>query len=112
MKIINLGNRVSNNYIFHTKEGYMLIDTGYENNFSSFCKKLKKHNIGFKEISYIFITHAHDDHVGFLRQLLNLHPHAKVILHPKAIIGLQRGQNSFCGGCSNRLALLFCKALE
>lgn len=36
---------------------------------------------------------------------------AKVILHPKAVEGLKRGQNSFEGGCSSHLAYLFCLIL-
>ena len=35
----------------------------------------------------------------------------QVILHSKAIEGLKRGQNSFRGGCSSRLAWLFCQVL-
>ena len=34
-----------------------------------------------------------------------------MILHPKAVAGLQRGQNSFEGGCSSRLAFAFCQIL-
>lgn len=63
-----------------------------------------------KEIKYIFLTHAHDDHDGFLNEVLAF-TDAKVILHPKAIDGLLKGQNSFEGGCSSRLAWLFCQIL-
>lgn len=36
---------------------------------------------------------------------------AKVILHPKAVPGLRKGQNSFEGGCSSYSAYLFCAIL-
>lgn len=58
----------------------------------------------------MFLTHAHDDHDGFLNDVLAI-TDAKVILHPKAIEGLLKGQNSFEGGCSSRLAWLFCQVL-
>ena len=29
-KIINVGNRIMNTYVYHTPSGYIMIDTGYE----------------------------------------------------------------------------------
>jgi glyoxylase-like metal-dependent hydrolase (beta-lactamase superfamily II) len=65
MEITNIGNRTVNNFIIKTSKGYIVVDTGYAGNYNRFCEKLKKHRISFDEIKYIFITHAHDDHVGF-----------------------------------------------
>ena len=110
MKIVNLGSRVVNNYLISTEVGYILIDTGYEGGFKRFTNKLNKLRISPKDIRYIFLTHAHDDHAGFLNEVLAA-TDAKVILHPKAIERLKIGQNSFEGGCSSRLASLFCKIL-
>lgn len=110
VKIINLGNRVVNNYILETNDGYILIDTGYENNYKAFIKRMSEEKIVLDEIKYIFLTLAHDDHAGFLNELLH-HTKAKVVLHPKAIEGLRRGQNSFAGGCSSWLALMSCKIM-
>ena len=109
-QVHNLGNRAVNNYLIEGKEGYILIDTGYENGFRRFQRKLKKAGIDPKDIQFVFLTHAHDDHAGFLNHVLAL-TDAKVILHPKAIEGLKRGQNSFKGGCSSRLAYFFCLIL-
>ena len=109
--IYNLGNRVVNNYLVSLDDGrYVLIDTGYAENYPDFCKRLKKAGVLPKEIKYIFLTHAHDDHAGYLNEVLAI-TDAKVILHPKAVEGLLKGQNSFEGGCSSRLAWLFCQIL-
>lgn len=110
MTIINLGTRVVNNYLVSTEIGYILIDTGYAGGCPRFIKQLRKHGIDPNEIRYVFLTHAHDDHAGFLNEVLEV-TGAQVILHPKAIEGLKRGQNSFRGGCSSRLAWLFCQVL-
>lgn len=110
MTIINHGTRVVNNYLVSTEIGYILIDTGYAGGFPHFMKQLRKHGIDPKEIRYVFLTHAHDDHAGFLNEVLAV-TGAQVILHPKAIEGLKRGQNAFKGGCSSRLAWLFCQVL-
>ncbi len=108
--IINLGNRVVNNYLVSSEAGYILIDTGYDGSFPRFMKGLEKRRIAPNEIKFVFLTHAHDDHAGFLNEVLAV-TDAQVILHPKAVEGLKRGQNSFEGGCSSRMAYLFCKVL-
>ena len=110
MEIRNLGNRVVNNWLIPGDDGYILIDTGYENGFRRFQRKLKRAGIRPEEIKILFLTHAHDDHAGFLNDVLAATP-AKVILHPKAAERLKTGQNSFEGGCSGRLALFFCRIL-
>lgn len=108
--IIDLGSRVVNNYLLSGGDGYILIDTGYPNGSRRFLRKLKKAGIDPREIKLVFLTHAHDDHAGFLNDVLAV-TDARVVLHPKAIEGLKRGQNSFEGGCSSRLAYFFCLVL-
>ena len=110
MTIINLGTRIVNNYLISSEAGWILIDTGYARGFPRFLNMLEKNQIRPKDIRFVFLTHAHDDHAGFLNEVLAA-TDAEVILHPKAIAGLKRGQNSFEGGCSSRLAWLFCQAL-
>ena len=110
--IYNLENRIANNYLVGLNEGgFVLIDTGYVEGYANFLQRLKKTDVTPEEIKYIFLTHAHDDHAGFLNQVLAI-TDAKVILHPKAIERLLKGQNPFIGGCSSRLAWLFCQILK
>ena len=108
--ILNLGTRVVNTYLIFSEAGWILIDTGYAGGFAHFQKMLEKNGVRPEEIKYVFLTHAHDDHAGFLNEVLAV-TDAEVILHPKAIEGLKRGQNSFEGGCSSLLAWLFCQIL-
>lgn len=112
MEIINLGNIVVNTWLYPIREGYVLIDTGYERGYSSFLKKLKLNNIELKDIKYIFLTHAHDDHAGFINQLLEDSPDTRVIMSYRALERLYLGQNSFEGGCTSLLALLFCNFMK
>lgn len=111
MDIKNLGGITANNYLLTLSDGYMLVDTGYSNGFKHFQYELTRRNIDIKKIKYIFLTHAHDDHAGFLNQVLLQNPNLKIILHSNAAAGLRRGQNSFNGGCSGVLAYVFCKAM-
>ena len=110
LTVINLGTRVVNNYLISSETGWILIDTGYAGGFAHFRKMLKKNRIEPEEIKYVYLTHAHDDHAGFLNEVLSA-TDAQVILHPEAIEILKRGQNSFEGGCSSLPAWLFCQVL-
>ena len=111
MKTINLGNRINNIFLIKLDEGYLLIDTGYNEQFIDFCKKLTLKNIEINEIQYVLLTHAHDDHAGFLNEILD-QSNAKVILHKEAAVRLMAGQNSFDGGCSSILAYAFCNLMK
>lgn len=101
-----------NTYIYPIEDGYVMVDTGYENSFTSVCKKLRQYNISLNEIKYVFLTHAHDDHAGFLNEMMSKFSELKVIASDKSIPVLLKGQNSFNGGCSSILSLIFCNIMK
>ena len=70
MRIINVGNIIMNTYVYSCSNGYIMIDTGYEHNLKDVETKLNKKGIKLSDIKYVFLTHAHDDHAGFLNELL------------------------------------------
>ena len=111
MKITNAGNRIMNTWLYPIEDGWVMIDTGYENSYASVLKKFRKLLIQPEEVRYLFLTHAHDDHAGFLEEWMTKHPNTQVIVHEKAIDGLRKGQNGFDGGCSTLGAFLFCQLM-
>jgi glyoxylase-like metal-dependent hydrolase (beta-lactamase superfamily II) len=106
MEIINVGDFTVNNFIIKTSKGYIVVDTGYAGNYNRFCKKLKEHRISLDEIKFIFITHAHDDHVGFLNELIRT-TDATLIMHSESPKRLLTGHNKNDGGYPNLLAKFF-----
>ncbi len=106
--MINIGNRVMNTYLYQVNDGYILIDTGYQNSFDMCKKKLNNHNISTEDIKYIFLTHAHDDHAGFINDMIRENRDIKIIMSYRGIDVLRKGQNSFEGGCSGNQSYLFC----
>lgn len=106
MNIINLGSRIVNCHLIEIDGKHIMIDTGYPGGFEKMCKRLAKNNLSLNDIDYIFLTHAHDDHAGFLGEVIN-HTHAMVILHPEAKERLKMGHNKWIGGYSGRLAKAF-----
>ena len=111
MRIYNGGDIVMNTYVYPIDGGYIMVDTGYEGCLGAVEKRLEKQGVNLSEVKYLFLTHAHDDHVGFLLELLDKYPDIKVIMSDKAMATLKRGQNSFEGGCSTLLAWVFCKMM-
>ena len=111
MEIRNAGNRIMNTWLYPIEGGWVMIDTGYENSYPKVLKRLNKLLIKPEEVCYLFLTHAHDDHAGFLEEWMTNHPQTQVIAHEGAIEGLRRGQNSFDGGCSTLFAFLFCQLM-
>jgi glyoxylase-like metal-dependent hydrolase (beta-lactamase superfamily II) len=63
------------------------------------------------EIKYIFLTHVHDDHAGFLDELVKA-TGATVVMHAEGPERLSEGHNRFVGGSSGRLAKLFVEAMR
>lgn len=111
MVIRNAGDRIMNTWLYPIEDGWAMIDTGYENSYQKVLKRLNKLLIKPEEVRYLFLTHAHDDHAGFLEEWMSKHPQTQVIAHEGAFEGLRRGQNSFDGGCSTLFAFLFCQLM-
>lgn len=109
MDIINAGNIIMNTYVYSSSKGYIMIDTGYEHRLKDVESKLDRKGIKLSDIKYVFLSHAHDDHAGFLNELLSKNTDLKVIMSDKSMLTLKRGQNSFEGGCSMGIAWIFCK---
>lgn len=61
------------------------IDTGYEHSLKDVERKLNQKNIKLSDIQYVFLTHAHDDHAGFLNELLGKNNDMKVITSDKSM---------------------------
>ena len=100
-----------NTYVYPCEEGYIMVDTGYEHSLKDIERKLNQKNISLTDIKYVFLTHAHDDHAGFLNELLSKTTDLKVIMSDKSMETLKKGHNSFVGGCSTLLAWIFCKLM-
>jgi glyoxylase-like metal-dependent hydrolase (beta-lactamase superfamily II) len=106
-RIINLGTFAVNSYIIETPKGLIAVDSGYPKDFKGYKVKLNKHGFKFYDIKYFFLTHCHDDHTGFLKELMELAPEAKLILHIEAIPRLKAGHNPHTHGASYKLMQKF-----
>ncbi|NTV91475.1 MAG: MBL fold metallo-hydrolase [Clostridiales bacterium] len=105
MSLINMGGSILNSYVVKTPNGLVVVDSGYPGGFKAFVVKLKKYGLSLSDIRYIFITHAHNDHVGFLAELAEatIDSGARIILHAKTASRLKTGVNEADGYCPTRL---------
>ena len=67
--IHNIGTATRNNWIIVTSNGIIAVDTGLAGQEDGFLKRFTKH-WRREDLRYVFITHAHNDHAGFLKELL------------------------------------------
>lgn len=107
IKVHDIGGYALRNYILETSRGIIAIDTGYKDGFDKFIKRFTQ-KWDLKDLKYIFLTHHHDDHAGFLGEIMKI-TDAKVILHPLAIDPLSKGesQDDPNGGYSSFPASIF-----
>lgn len=93
---------VTNCYLLKCNNGYLLIDTGYQKDYKRFLKQLNKINIAIEDINCLLLTHHHNDHSGFINQLINK-TDIQLILHENAIKLLKNGKNDLHkGGVMNQ----------
>lgn len=107
IKIHNIGGYIVKNYLLETSQGIIAMDTGYPGGAEKFISRFTK-SWPLESLKYIFLTHHHDDHSGFLSDLLNVCD-AKVILHPLAAQYLKNGKSNDPPGAgySSRPAWMF-----
>ncbi|HOY30597.1 MAG TPA: MBL fold metallo-hydrolase [Bacteroidales bacterium] len=69
---------------------YLLVDTSAVKYYEKFKHELAKHSISLSQIKFIFLTHHHTDHTGFLSVLLR-ESGARLIVHKNALPFLAEG---------------------
>jgi glyoxylase-like metal-dependent hydrolase (beta-lactamase superfamily II) len=92
--IIPLNQGITTAYLIKIPDGFLLFDTGYEKDYETFKKLLKKKNIESSLIKFIFLSHHHDDHAGYLRKIISEYPSIKIISHEKSVPLLASGKNN------------------
>ena len=107
IRVHEIGSYVVRNYLLETPLGWIALDTGYRDDEAVFFERLTK--LAFvDQLKYVFLTHAHDDHAGFLGSLLD-ETSATLVLHAESVPLLATGKNATPPGAgySSRIASTF-----
>jgi len=77
-----------NIYLLETEKGLILIDTGLPKSENKLWKYLIDHNLDFREIKLIIITHGHLDHIGSIKEIKEK-TKAQVLIHEEDVFMLK-----------------------
>jgi len=88
---------VSSIYLYPCQNGFLQVDTAYPQDYRLYRRQLKKKGIDIWEIKYLFLTHHHDDHAGFLNELTRDTP-LQIIAHRETASLLKGGKNDLSRG--------------
>lgn len=104
MNIIPIKLSVTTCYLISTENQYILIDTGYEEDWNLFCAGLKMAGVELSQISHIILTHHHDDHCGLLHNILQENGSIRVVMSRLCKDLILKGKNdqTHGGGLLNR----------
>lgn len=101
-------------YLIPLESGYLLADTGYDQDWPLFCARLRDAGVSFSQIEYVLLTHHHDDHCGLLHRLLEQNPAIRVVLSAKGVELIAKGSNDQAhgGGLVNRRVAFLLRNLK
>ena len=91
IKIHNIGNYMLRNYLLETPQGWIALDSGYAGGFAAYQKKLSRFTT-LDQVKFVFLTHSHNDHAGFLAELLTKSG-ARLVAHENSLPRLASGVN-------------------
>jgi len=80
-------------FLIPCEGGFLLVDTSIPNTYKKFIKELNKLSVKVSQIKYVFLTHHHTDHTGFLKRLID-ESEATLIVHRHALPFLADGVNN------------------
>jgi glyoxylase-like metal-dependent hydrolase (beta-lactamase superfamily II) len=108
MDITPLKLSVTNCFLVKARDHYVLIDTGYEDDWDLFCARLKEADVGLFQINHVILTHHHDDHCGLLNNILRENNSIKVVMSHRCKDPLSEGKNDLTNVCllNKRIAFL------
>lgn len=102
--MISLKLSVTTCYLVRAGNGYILVDTRYEEDWNLFQTRLKEAGIELLQITHILLTHHHDDHCGLLHHILGENGSIKIVMSEKCAELIQKGENgqTHGGGLLNK----------
>ncbi len=109
MQMIPLKLSVTTCYLIPAGGKYVLVDTGYEEDWELFRARLKEASVDLSQISHILLTHHHDDHCGLLDPILKENPSIRVVVSKSTAQLLRKGENDLTHGgglLNSRVAFL------
>jgi hydroxyacylglutathione hydrolase len=107
--IIPLNLSATNCFLAKAGDRYVLIDTGFEDDWHLFLRRLKEAHVELSQISHIILTHHHNDHSGLLCNILRENDSISVVMSQLCKELIVKGENDTTHGryiVNRRIAVL------
>ncbi len=91
IQIHDIGGQLLRNYVLQTPLGWIGLDSGYPGGFLRYRKQFEG-LAPLREMAFVVLTHAHNDHAGFLAELLK-ESGARLVVSEKSLPRLAAGKN-------------------
>ena len=111
-EVVNLGSKRVACFVINIPNSLIVVDSGYPGGYAKFMAKFLAQGFKAEQVKYLFLTHSHDDHAGFLKELLAAFPQAKLILHREAAERIKLGRNLRVHTATSKKIQQVCKLLE
>lgn len=104
MELLPIKLSVTTCYLVKASNEYVLIDTGYEEDWDLFRMRMKEVNVELSQISHIILTHHHDDHCGLLHNILQENRSIRIVMSKLCKELIRKGENdqTHGGGLLNK----------
>ena len=96
VRIHEIGNYMLRQYLLETPQGWIALDSGYAGGYAAYKRKLDK-LVAIDRFRYVFLTHTHNDHAGFLDELLKKSG-AVFVAHEESLPRLASGTDAMPEG--------------
>jgi glyoxylase-like metal-dependent hydrolase (beta-lactamase superfamily II) len=109
MNFIPLKLSVTNCFVVKAGDHCVLIDTGFEDEWDLFRRRLNEADVELAQISHIILTHHHDDHCGLVNHILQGNDSIRVVMSQLCTELIRTGENDRLHGggfLNRRIALL------
>lgn len=98
MDLIPLKLSVTTCYLIKTGTKFLLVDTGYAEDWELFRRRLREADVELSQIGYILLTHHHDDHCGLLYAILQENISIRIVMSDLCSELIQKGENDLTHG--------------
>ena len=96
IRIHEIGGYFLRQYLLETQLGWIALDSGYAGGFPAYQSRLNRLT-PTNRINYVFLTHAHNDHTGFLGELIQKSG-ATLVASELSLSRLASGENALPEG--------------
>lgn len=111
-EVVNVGSKKVACFVISTPSGLIVVDSGYPGGFAQFKANFLAKGYSPNQVKYLFLTHCHNDHTGFLAQLLSYFPKASLILHKEAAERIKLGRNLKIHTATSKKVQKYSKLME